>query len=95
MTDLYELNEYANHGYDVTVTPTTEAIRATYATDYYMIDVRGGVTEEQRADAFDRWLAEHDRQVAERVWDECATKVHSWTGLVLAHTYRTEEESND
>ena len=25
---------------------------------------------QKRGDAFDRWLAEHDRQVAESAWDE-------------------------
>ena len=25
---------------------------------------------QKRGDTFDRWLAEHDRQVAERAWDE-------------------------
>ena len=29
---------------------------------------------EQLLDEMGPWLAEHDRQVAERAWDECATK---------------------
>lgn len=60
MIDLYDENEYANPAYDKTAMPSTAAIRATYATDYYMTDVRGGVTAEERAAAFDRWLAAHD-----------------------------------
>lgn len=63
MRELYDQNEYADREYDSSATPTIEAVRATYATDYYMTDVRGGVTAEERAAAFDRWLAAHDAEV--------------------------------
>jgi hypothetical protein len=63
--NLYDLNEYSTYEYveDDSHVPTTEAIRATYATDYYMVEVGGRGTPEVRAAAFDRWLADHDRQV--------------------------------
>jgi hypothetical protein len=64
-SSLYDLNEYRTGEYVASDThiPSTEAIRATYATDYYMVVVNGRGTPEGRAAAFDRWLAEHDRQL--------------------------------
>lgn len=44
-------------------TPTTDEVRRAW-TDWH--DLTGA---NSRA-AFDRWLAEHDRQVAEQAWDE-------------------------
>lgn len=46
-------------------TPTTEEARVTYihGTPTYC-----GVTRARTE--FDRWLAEHDREVAKRAWDE-------------------------
>ena len=65
---LFDENEYAQRTYveDGEYAPTTEVLRATYATDYYMTNVWGGpgVTVSGRAAAFDRWLAQHDAEVA-------------------------------
>lgn len=41
--------------------PTTEQVRETYA---------ALCKTEAAADEFDRWLAEHDRESAEKAWDE-------------------------
>lgn len=53
-------------------TPTTAEIADWYAhkgdstaAPYYASKLTKRVNE------FDRWLAEHDRQVAERAWDRC------------------------
>lgn len=43
-------------------TPTTEAIRRGYS--------RTGSLSQQRKEAFDRWLAEHDRLVVWNYWRE-------------------------
>ena len=48
-------------------TPTTEDVREDFAFPWYP-DQIGDRTA--RVAAFDRWLSEHDRQVAERAWDE-------------------------
>ena len=44
-------------------TPTTEDVRDTYANDYWMVEVQGGCTVEDRAAEFDRWIEAHDREV--------------------------------
>lgn len=44
--------------------PTTEDIRRTYLCMF--IDS----AQSERGEIFDRWLAEHDRLVAERAWEE-------------------------
>lgn len=68
--DLHEQNEYSADVDDAAVeyTPTTELIRSTYATDYYMTQVRGNASVEQRAAAFDRWLASFARDVLDGKW---------------------------
>ena len=38
-------------------------------------EVRSAASRAIGGDWFDRWLAEHDRQVAERAWDEALTYV--------------------
>ena len=52
-------------------TPTTEELRILYVSSE--IECPGGAThdaDDARANAdFDRWMLEHDRQVAERAWD--------------------------
>ncbi|WP_019148494.1 hypothetical protein [Timonella senegalensis] len=45
-------------------TPTTEEIRDQYALD-----------SEEKAEAFDRWLAEHDREVKAQAWEPGAQAV--------------------
>ena len=45
-------------------TPTTEEVRDHYAS------YPGARFTPETAEWFDRWLAEHDRQVAERAWHE-------------------------
>lgn len=54
-------------------TPSTRAVRRAY--------VSGRVHRKEQMPmaakaAFDRWLAEHDRQVAEAAWDECYNEMH-------------------
>lgn len=46
-------------------TPTTEDARRDYSIEWSKD--RG--LSKRRSEQFDRWLAEHDRQVAERAWD--------------------------
>lgn len=60
--DLTELAQGAPRG-DAEYVPDTDTIRAMYATDYYMVEVRGHALGE-RAAAFDRWLKAHDDEVA-------------------------------
>ena len=59
---------------------------------------------QKRGDAFDRWLAEHDRQVAERAWDEGqkagllrADFEYGAVGYqhVRGNPYRKEQENNN
>ena len=62
---------------------------------------------QKRGDAFDRWLVEHDRLVAERAWDEGARWAavefgrdafvdESRVGLVPSdNPYRKEQENGD
>lgn len=59
--DITEISVDVPRG-DPAYTPTTETVRAMYATDYYMVEVRGHKVGD-RAAAFDRWLAEHDAAV--------------------------------
>lgn len=69
--ELYELDEYSTGDYEEndTFIPTTEAIRATYATDYYMVEVGGRGTPIGRAEAFDRWLEIVTQAAFERGFD--------------------------
>ena len=59
---------------------------------------------QKRGDAFDRWLAEHDRQVAESAWDE-GHLVHGEHyrhngycrdsgGCIAVNPYRKEQEES-
>lgn len=45
-------------------TPSTEQVRSHYVFN------QSNQWDPERGEAFDRWLVEHDRQVAERAWDE-------------------------
>lgn len=45
-------------------TPSTEQVRSHYVFD------QGDRWDAERGESFDRWLAEHDREVAEKTWDE-------------------------
>lgn len=60
-TSLYEQDEYrlyiGNPLDDPNYAPNTGAVRAAYAADHYMVQVRGGHDELERAERFDRWLA--------------------------------------
>ena len=58
-------------------TPTIDDIRYAYVEDPWfrtksMLNERelAQVTTERMLEAFDRWLAAHDREVAEKAWDE-------------------------
>lgn len=59
----------------VEYTPSTDEVRDLFA------GARGGYTNapryERRGAGFDRWLTKHDRQVAERAWDE-AMQALAW-----------------
>ena len=50
-------------------TPTMEDIRHTYTCMFIP------AAQAERGQAFDAWLTEHDRQVAERAWDEALKHV--------------------
>lgn len=58
------------------------------------------ITTEEDVRSVRRWLAEHDRQVAELAWDECRREVRSWAlgrGLYLpplSNPYR-KDNTND
>lgn len=56
---LYDADEYSTGEYveSETHVPATDAVRAVYATDYYMVEVGSRGTPVGRAEAFDRWLA--------------------------------------
>lgn len=45
-------------------TPSTEQVRSHYVFD------QGDRWDAERGQAFDRWLAEHDREVAESAWNQ-------------------------
>jgi hypothetical protein len=55
-------------------TPTTAEVRAVYASGSFMLTGPGyyEVDDERGAAEFDRWLAEHDRQVAHDAVDDFA-----------------------
>ena len=91
---------------------TTERVREMFLDDggqaeYY--NPINGAREQRRiaGDIFDRWLTEHDRQVAERAWDE-GHMVHGadgWPredgycrisgGCIAVNPYRKEQENNN
>ena len=85
-------------------TPTTEDVREDFAFPWSP-DQIGDRTA--RVAAFDRWLSEHDRQVAERAWEEGARWAavefgrdafvdESRVGLVPSdNPYRKEQENNN
>lgn len=50
-------------------TPTTEQIRTFWASEVALPAAKSGGYDESVAE-FNRWLVEHDRQVAEKAWDE-------------------------
>ena len=54
-------------------TPTTHDVREAYQATDEGLDFRR--VYQERGQEFDRWLTEHDRQVAERAWDEALTHV--------------------
>lgn len=57
-------------------TPTTEQVRDDYqrcGCDRCSLTDDSDWADEHAE--FDRWLAEHDRQVSEHVWDNCITDV--------------------
>lgn len=57
-------------------TPTIEQVRYRYWSYGSPVpEFLQGTAEYVAGADFDRWLAEHDRQVAERAWNECADRV--------------------
>lgn len=82
-------------------TPTTEDVREDFALPWSP-DQIGDRTA--RVAAFDRWLSEHDRQVAERAWDQGqkagllrADFEYGAIGYqhVRGNPYRKEQENNN
>lgn len=77
-TSLYEQDEYqlysGNPLDDPNYVPDTETVRALYATDYYMVQVRGGHDEVERAERFDRWLAAEKARAWREGYDEGAQR---------------------
>ena len=93
-------------------TPTTAMVRDSYA-PHRAVFLRGKgwypdreASEEEAAAEFDRWLFEHDSQVAERAWDE-GHLVHGadgWPredgycrisgGCIAVNPHRKEQEKN-
>ena len=72
--DLYAQREYNTGAYSDSTDyiPTDAAVRSSYATDYYMVEVAIDGSAVGRAAAFDRWMAEHDRAIRAAAWDEGA-----------------------
>ena len=84
-TGLYEQDEYqmysGNPLDDPNYVPNTEMVRAIYATDYYMVQVRGGHDELERAERFDRWLAaEKAKWQAEALREAVRDARATWEG---------------
>jgi len=75
--------------------PTTEDIRRMYLCMF--IDS----AQSERGEIFDRWMAEHDRLVAERAWAACVDHLEAVLGGEMkraAHAdnpYRKEQENNN
>jgi len=57
--------------------------------------------QSERGEIFDRWMAEHDRLVAERAWAACVDHLEAVLGGEMkraAHAdnpYRKEQENNN
>ncbi len=76
-------------------TPSTEQVRSHYVFN------QSNQWDPERGEAFDRWLTEHDRQVAERAWDEgynaghyVETEKHE-CDCPRANPYRKEQENTN
>lgn len=67
-------------------TPTTEEVRDTYEGVYACGCC--AMPDEESLAQFDRWLAEHGRQVAEKAWDEGALAQEYW---ITNPNYEVEE----
>lgn len=90
--EVIALVDLTEHGAGIDVhaegyVPTLETVRATYATEYYMTNVSvRGQSALERADAFDRFLADHDRNVMQRTLDAVnrAARIRPMTRPILA-----------
>lgn len=69
-------------------TPTTEEVRARYSADEF--GNSAGLSDP--CPEFDRWLAEHDRQVKAEAWEEGwdAGLQHWWHGLPMHGEHKTD-----
>jgi hypothetical protein len=68
-------------------TPSMEQIREEYSRDEH------GVPTEEWAEEFNRWLTAHDREVAERAWDEAGAAFNAHFSIMGGGTtnpYRLE-----
>ena len=77
-------------------TPTTHDVREAYQATDEGLDFRR--VYQERGQEFDRWLTEHDRQIAERAWAACVDHLEATLGGEMnraAHAdnpYRKEQE---
>lgn len=70
-------------------TPTTEEARNAFVqTSVWLPDTFGWAAN---GEAFDRWLTEHDRQVAERAWDEAIEHVDDILGAEYSAAIRLHQ----
>lgn len=67
-------------------TPTTETVRRAYITGMRQAFI---ASAGEHAEEFTRWMAEHDRLVAERAWDEGRDAVIRYS---LKHVENEPEE---
>lgn len=66
-------------------TPTTDEVRDDYQWGRHACGCCAERLPED-LEAFDRWLAEHDRQVAERAWGEGFNAGQAWEADVNSRT---------
>lgn len=70
------------------VIPSLGEVRADYIRDHtrnfdsYLVGRSLASEQEFYGEKFDRWLSEHDRQVAERAWDSGFSAGQAWEGDV-------------
>lgn len=88
-------------------TPDTAAVKSAYESARYEHSIANCISMDRAGREFDRWLAEHDRQVAERAWEEGArwaavefgkdaSMDESQVGLVPSdNPYRKEQENTN
>lgn len=80
MSELFgnpeQVSELSGNPEQLPYTPTTEDVKYSYA------------QQKQDEAGFDRWFAEQERQISERVWDEAIQEAESCGWL---HDYAQDE----